>query len=230
MNDGLAFSALTAQEQEKLRSELLWELKRLILKYNRGSGNSIRTEKAEEIFDSMMYCVSLYLGRVPDPVETIRRTQGGELFRSALGTVKSEVSRAKRLYRKALATRIPTDLPVYNEMLDEGLPAFFQLYDPEFAARETPAMMVYPLLHEPDGLDGVSYILAYLREVIAENEFCRRFRRNQIRAVLLLYGRDYHLNYHDLVVNIPELLMQQSGTPSNDLGVKIPVQTTVSKK
>ena len=209
MNDGLAFSALNAREQEKLQTELLWELKRLILKFNRGSGNSVRTETAEEIFRSMMYCVSLYLGQTPDPAEAVRRVPGGELFRKALDAVRGEVNRAKLLYREAVATRIPTDLPVYNEMLGEGLSAFFQLYDPEFAAQETPpGMMVYPLLHEPEGLGGVSYVIAYLREVIAENGLCRNYSRNHIRAVLLLYGRKYRLDYHDLVVNIPEVLAE----------------------
>ena len=211
MSETIAASALTAKEQEKLQSELLWELKRLILKYNNGSGSSIRTEKAEEIFRSMMYCVSLYLGQVPDPAETVRRLPGGELFRESLRAVKGEVNRAKLLYRRAAATRIPIDLPVYNEMLDEALPAFFQLYDPEFSAHETPpGMMIYPLLHEPEGLSGVSYVIAYLQEVIAENELCRKYGRNYIRAVLLLYGRKYHLDYHELVINIPELLEEES--------------------
>ncbi len=211
MNDGsLAASALTAGEQEKLQSELLWELKRLILKYNRGSGNSIRTEKAEEIFRSMMYCVSLYLGRLPDPAGAVRRMPGEKLFREALCEVKGEVRQAKYLWRRAVDTRIPTDLPVYNEMLDEGIPAFFQLYDPEFAAHETPpGMMVYPLLHEPEGMSGVSYLLAYLRETVAENMLCRKYEKNYIRAVLLLYGRKYRLDYHELVVNIPEVLEEE---------------------
>lgn len=215
MSDEIAVSALTAQEQEKLQSELLWELKRLILKHNGGSGSSIRTEQAEEIFRSMMYCVSLYLGVVPDPAETVRRQPGGELFREALRTVKEEVDQAKQLYRQAVSTRIPTDLPVYCEMLNEALPAFFQLYNPEFAAHETPpGMMIYPLLHEPDGLTGVSYVIAYLREVIAENMLCQKFSKNHIRAVLLLYGRKYHLDYHDLVSNIPEILMEEERKPN----------------
>ncbi len=215
MSDAISVSSLTAQEQEKLQSELLWELKRLILKYNRGTGSSIRSEQAEEIFRSMMYCVSLYLGGVPDPDETVRRMPGGELFREALRAVKSEVSRAKQLYRQAVATRIPTDLPVYCEMLNEALPAFFQLYDPEFAADETPpGMMVYPLLHEPNGLTGVSYVIAYLREVIAENILCQKFSKNHIRAVLFLYGRKYRLDYHDLVSNIPEILMEEEHKPN----------------
>ena len=211
MNETLSISGLTAEEQRKLQTEFLWELRRLILKYNCGSGNSIRTEKAEEIFQSMMYCVSLYLARFPNPAEAVRRLPGGELFRRSLAAVREETVRAMKLYRRALATRIPTDLPVYNEMLDEGLPAFFQLYRPEFEAQETPpGPMAYPLLNEPQGISGVRYVSAYLREVIAENESCRKYGKNYIRAVLLLYGQKYRLDYHDLVVNIPEVLQESS--------------------
>ena len=195
---------------EAIRPGLLRELERLIVKHNRGSGNSIRVEEAEEIFRSMMYCVSFYLKRCPAPQETFAGMPGEELFRRSLRAVQDEVKRAKLLYRKAVETRIQTDLPVYCEMLRDALPAFFQLYDPELAAHETPTLMVYPLLGEPpDGLGRVEYIEAYLHEVIAENKLCRQYSRNHIRAVLLLYGRKYHLDYHELVVNIPEILQEE---------------------
>lgn len=66
-------------------------------------------------------------------------------------------------------------------------------------------MALHILLYEPGGIE---YVTAYLKELIAENELCRRYSSNYIRAVLLLYGRKYRMDYHELVVNIPEILAE----------------------
>ncbi|WBY64434.1 MAG: hypothetical protein ACFWUD_04105 [Thermocaproicibacter melissae] len=61
---------------------------------------------------------------------------------------------------------------------------------------------------EPENPGGIEYVTAYLKELIAENELCRRYSPNYIRAVLLLYGRKYRMDYHELVVNLPEVLAE----------------------
>jgi hypothetical protein len=208
MNEKLAFSALTEEERKGLRSDLLWELRRLIIKYNNGSGSSIRNERAENIFKSMIYCISAYLRSIPVPEEKVRNTQGGELFRTSLAFVKKKVHNAEKLYGQILDTRVDTDLRVYNETLDEGLPAFFQLYNPEFDAQDTPAIIDYPIHHQRTDLSGIEFILEYLEELKKENVFCTRYRKNQIRAVLFLYGRRYHMCYQELIVNIPETMVR----------------------
>ncbi len=219
MNDGLAFSALTEKEQEQFRTDLLWELRRLIMKYNGNSGTSIRTEIAESIFQSMMYCVSGYLRTVSDPAQAIRETPGGELYRKSLACIKGEIRRAKRLYCRARATRIDTDLRVYNDTLDGGIPGFFQLYDPQFAAQETPVLLDYPLQTDLSQKSGIFYIQAYLQEFIRENTLCKKYRKNQIRAALFLHGQKHHLEYHEIIVNIPQLMEKpaQAQPPSRAL-------------
>lgn len=210
MNDLFASPLLTAEEQEKFRSEMLWELSRMIAKYNRGSGSSIRTEKAESILQSMLYCVSVYLGSVPDAAAEVRNTPGAELFRRGLAAVKDLVRESGRLYRGVLDTRIPTDLAVYNGTLDLGIPAFLRSYDPEFDAHEASALglaLDYPLQKPVGNLSGVLYLRAYLEEMKRENEFCAGYRKNYIRSVLLLHGRRHRLNYREMIVNIPELLL-----------------------
>lgn len=214
MNDEFASPLLTAEEQAKFRSELLWELSNRIVKYNHGSGNSIPTEKAESILESMLYCVSAYLGEVPDPAAAVRSTSSAELFRMGLKTVENMVEKSNNLYRDVLATRIPTDLRAYNDTVDKGIPAFLQAYDPEFAAHETALNFTfdYPLLHPQDDKQGILYIINYLEEMKRENEFCAKYSENHIRAILLLHGQKHHLDYREMIVNIPELLVEKEQT------------------
>lgn len=225
MNDVFAAPLLTAQEQERFRTEMLWELRGVIAKYNRGSGSSIRTERAESLFESMLYCVSVYLQSVPDAAAEVRGTSGAELYRRGLAAVREMLQQCRALYRTVLATRIPTDLPVYNGTLDLGIPAVLDAYDPEFAAHEISALGLtfdYPLQKQISG-GGVLYIRDYLAQMKRENEFCAAYRRNYIRSVLLLYGKRYGMDYRELVVNIPEALAsaQKKGgaeAPPEDAG------------
>ena len=210
MNELFASPLLTAGEQEKFRSEMLWELSRMIAKYNRGSGSSIRTEKAEGILQSILYCVSVYLESVPDAAAEVRNTPGAELFRRGLDAVKDLVRESRQLYREALDTRIPTELRVYNDTLDLGIPAFLQSYDPEFDAHEASVLgltLDYPLQRPVENLSGVLYLRAYLEEMKRENEFCAGYKKNYIRSVLLLHGQKHRLDYRGMIVNIPELLL-----------------------
>ena len=59
MSDSLAFSSLTASEKGKLRSELLWELSRMIQRYNGGTGE---------------------VNQSPDWRDTLGCTYGGDMF------------------------------------------------------------------------------------------------------------------------------------------------------
>lgn len=205
-NSSLSFPILTAAEQSKFQSELLWELRRLILKYNGKSGSSIRTEAAEQILESMLYCVSACLRKEPDPARAVRATPGWEIYRRGLELVKGTVKESKMLYREVLATRIPTDLRVYNDTLNKGIPAFFQLYNPEFAAQQTIPLLDYPLLCSLHDLNGINYLKAYLIEMKKENVWCRKYRPNQIRAVLFLHARKCRLDYRELIDNIPQMM------------------------
>lgn len=208
MNDVFAFPMLTAREQERFRAELLWELRGVIAKYNRGSGSSVRAEQAESLLESMLFCVSVYLQNVPDAAAEVRGISGAELYRRGLAAVKEVLQECRAIYRGVLETRIPTELAVYNGTLDLGIPAVLNAYDPEFAAHEVSAPGLafdYPLQKQISG-GGILYIRDYLVQMKRENESCAVYRKNYIRSVLLLYGKKYGMDYRELVVNIPEVL------------------------
>ena len=212
----LARAGLSPEESERFRSGILWALADQLGRYTAGESSSVPEEVAEKVLESMLYCVSAELSARPDPAGALRCVSPEELFRRGCERVKAMVSDLKILYRQVLSTRIPTDLIAYNETLDGAIPGFFKTYDPEYAAHENGALTGfpdYPLLSDDQSRGGILYMKNYMEELLRENRFCARYGKNYIRSVLLLYGRSYHLDYRELLVNIPELLLEREQAP-----------------
>lgn len=217
MNESFLVGAgLSPEESERFRAGMLWALADQLGRYTAGESSSVPEEAAEKVLESMLYCVSIELSARPDPAAALRGMPAAELFRRGTERVKAIVSDLKILYREVLKTRIPTDLVAYNETLDGAIPGFFKTYDPEYAAHENGALTGspdYPLLSDDQSRGGVLYMKNYMEELLRENRFCARYKKNYIRAVLLLHGRSCHLDYRELIVNIPELLLEREGAP-----------------
>lgn len=217
MNESfLAGAGLSPEESERFRAGMLWALADQLGRYTAGESSSVPEEAAEKVLESMLYCVSVELSARPDPAAALREIPAAELFRRGAERVKGMTEDLKILYRQVLRTRIPTDLIAYNETLDGAIPGFFKTYDPEYAAHENGALTGfpdYPLLSDDQSRGGILYMKNYLEELLRENRFCARYKKNYIRAVLLLHGRNCHFDYRELIVNIPELLLEREGAP-----------------
>lgn len=217
MNEAfLARAGLNAEKSEQFRSGILWALADQLGRYTAGQSSSVPVEAAEKVFESMLYCVSAELSVRPDPTAALREKSPEELFRRGVERVKGMVSDAQLLYREVLETRIQTDLIAYNATLDGAIPGFFKTYDPEYAAHENGALTGfpdYPLLNDDKSRGGVLYMKRYLEGLLRENRFCACYRKNYIRAVLLFHGRKHRLDYREMIVNIPELLLEREGAP-----------------
>jgi hypothetical protein len=72
------------------------------------------------------------------------------------------------------------------------------------------AFIEYPLLKDDASITGIIYIKNYLTQLKLENEFCAKYSKNHIRALLLTHGVKHHLDYREMLVNIPELIKEDS--------------------
>lgn len=212
---------------EAFRAELLDLLAEQVLRHNAGQSSSVRVETAEQIFESMLYCIRAYLeseeissGRLtedhPPKAELTPGASPRELYRRGLELVKRETLTAKAIYREVLKTRVKTGQLAYNATLDGAIPGFFATYDPDYAAHENGALTGfpdYPLLRDDRSRGGILYMKAYLEELLLENKFCARCPVNRIRALLFVHGQKHGLDYREVIVNIPELILEHENAP-----------------
>lgn len=214
MNDASLASFLSAEEAAAFQLGMLRLLSEEIPRFNRGRSSSVRVETAQSLMESLLYSITAYVQTLPDPAAALRTIAPAELRARGLSLLKQYVEESRVLLKQAQATRVETELRVYNDTLDLGIPAFLQAYDPEFAAHEATALNLtfdYPLQRQPEHLSGVLYIKAYLEELIRENEFCARYGKNYIRALLLTHGVKHRLDYREMILNIPELILEHEG-------------------
>lgn len=107
--------------------------------------------------------------------------------------------------RKARENPLPVENISYCETI-LNIESFFQKYDVQFMAHEIPCSIDYQLCHAvPEELQGIKFINEYLRRIILENRFCRRFDSKILIRLLEAYCPEYrelHINiYEPVAVN-----------------------------
>lgn len=214
-NDTSLGAFLNPEEVAEIQAHLMQMLSEEILYYTHGKSNSVSVEQAQSLFESMLYCITAYINTLADPQNALKTQNLEELYRNGLELVKQYVNDAHLLLAEAKLTRIPTDLIAYNQVIDSDIDQLLEVYDPRFGAQNTTplsttAIIEYPLLKDDLSVTGILYIINYLTELIKENKFCEQFSQNHIRSLLFAHGAKHQLDYRELLINIPELILAQN--------------------
>jgi len=223
--EAIRLQLMSEIELENIQMQLLALLTQRLKKYTHGESNSVRTEVAESISESVLYSISIYLKTLPDAdisLEVIKQKPLAELYQEGQKLISAKIDQTLQLLIKVKDSRLPkfacninncsgnNDSGInnqsYDKTIEKGILSFFSCYDVEFAAHETPASIDYPLCHDRTNLTGIEYISNYLETLHLENDFCQRFKAKDIYDLLLGYDE----NYHDLLINIFELVLNNS--------------------
>jgi len=193
-------------EFENIQMQLITLLTQRIKRYTHGESSSVRTEVAENIMQSILYNISIYLKSFPDAdmsLEAIKQKTLVEMYQDGQKLINRQFDSAKKLLESVQKNSITTDNCAYYDTVQKGLAAFFPAYDADFAAHDTPGSIDYPLCNDHMDLVGIEYIYSYLQKLYLENEFCQKFKAQDIHYLLLGYDE----NYQDLLINIFELVL-----------------------
>lgn len=167
--------------------------------FTMGDSSSVPTHVAVDLLRS----ISFVLGIDPDRPRIPERLLSVDLedeFRRRLADIEQKVELAGTLWREAVAT-MPA---IPNTALHDTLASignFPKYYDFRSMAHEIPVSIDYPLCHPLEtSLVGVDYINEYLRRLLIEADFVRRFEPAACIRVLERSSPDYV----DLLVNLYE--------------------------
>jgi len=212
MVEAMRVGVLSGEDVERIQLEMLNLLAEQIQQYTNGQSSSVAESTAQSLLQSVFYFVDTQLLSmpIPDAADCMAGGSMCKLFTEGRALVKAYVEEAQDLLNKISAERLKVELLAYNGTID-SLPEFFTSYDARFAPQEAMGGCIdYQLSEDDMRIGGVRYILSYLKTLALENEFCLHFSNRDSNLLLERYGKTYHYDYRDMLVNMFELLLTNS--------------------
>jgi len=179
--------AWTDSQAQAWQARLWAALQRQIALFTLGDSSSVPAETAQSVLRSVHYAMGIRLKQAGDEAGAyamLKEREPEELLQEGRDVLRKRLTRGKVSLGLAQSTSVPCSNIAYRDTLYTALPMFFRLYDPLFAAHETPCMIDYPLFSPVTGLSGLEYIEQYLSRITMENALCRHFTPKQIDGLL----------------------------------------------
>lgn len=201
-----AIGEIANEELEEIQAQCLMLLATQTQVYTRGRSSSVKTEVAENILASVSYTIGFFLKSQEDAdiaLNIVKKQPLSLIFEHGNEMIKKEFEDAKMVYEAIKDNSICTTNIAYNDTIGSGIAMFFETYDADFAAHETPGSIDY-LVKVPTELCGIEYISHYLMNLHIENSFCKRF--SDIDSLL----RGYSDDFEELLINIFDLVLMNT--------------------
>lgn len=190
-----SIQALPQEYQSALQQQLMELLVWLTRRFTGADSSSIPVEQAQELLRHIWYCI----GQCASTPEELARQPLRTLYDRGEQLVRRKLPLARALLQKVRQTALPIDNLSYQDTLRQ-LPEFFSRYNSYFAAHEVPCDIDYQLFLPVWELQGVDFVLEYLRALLAESAFCRRFDSGAYIRLLQAFCPDYR----ELLINLYE--------------------------
>ncbi len=206
LQEARRLNLLTQPELEKIQLQSMQLLARQAERYTFGDSSSVKEETAQNILYSIFYTIGVYLKSFPDTdmtIEALKQKPVAELYRQGRKLVETQTEHARKIYNQVKNNTIATGNHAYNDTIENAIPAFFSVYDANYAAHDTPASIDYPVSNDKMELSGIEYICNYLQKLHMENQFCKNFTPHDIHCLL----HSYDTHYQDLLINIFKIVL-----------------------
>lgn len=216
INESARLGLLSGSDVERIQLALLNLLAEQIQLYTNGQSCSVKEETAQSLFSCIFYCTDAFLLSQPPAdaadclCKAVSDAEVRDIFSKGKELIKSNFADAKCLLQRAYDERLKVELIAYNNTLDCAMPEFFDSYNVNFAPQDGSGLIDYPLSEDNMKISGIRYILNYLKTFLLENDICRCFSNRDINLLLERYGKTYHYDYRDMLINIFELVLTNS--------------------
>jgi hypothetical protein len=200
---------INSKEISNIQTGIMIIVKELIIKFNEGKSSSVKVETAQNILESVSYCLDAYCVRFepPECIEILKSSDIKKLYKKSIEIIESYMEDSKKLYNEIMKTKLNIQLEAYNSTINNGFEKFFESYDYIFDIYDTLSDIDYPLLFDDMRVQGIKYIKNYLETLKIETQFCNHYTNEMIEDLLLDYGEIYKTDYKELLINIFELLL-----------------------
>lgn len=193
-------SGLSEADAATVFTKLMLLLSKQAARYTTGDSSSVREETARELLVSIRFTLELYLRESGLPVSSLVAADLNDIFPLGIGMIEKALGTFERLYQAACLGAPDIENLSYRDTLS-SLGTFRRRYDYRLFAHAVPCDIDYQLCRPvPENLLGVEYVNEYLRRIIIENGFLRRFPKGRVTELL----ESYCFDYNGLLINLYE--------------------------
>lgn len=206
LEEGYNKHLITDKDITDIQMQLLQLLDERVYKYNGIDSSSIRTEIMEEMSNSNIYTIGIYLKTFRNPEDALEniKEKGIQLaYQKGRKQIDKMLNVISVMYIKVQQNKLDIQNYTYNATIIGGIQGFLKIYDPDFKAQDMIITADYPTYNNLIGkLEGVEFIKEYLNSIYLENVFCNKFTTEKIRYLFMSYASDYK----DLIINLFEIV------------------------
>ncbi|MCI5902723.1 MAG: DUF6179 domain-containing protein [Blautia sp.] len=183
--------------------ELVPVVGKLAEKYTGHESTSVTYEKAEQLMEAVIYCISEGEQSARNSLSNVQKGSAQQAYEIGLACVKKKVKTALGLYNEMLPGLDAFENRCFYDTVIKGLPEFFKWYDPVFEPQNTLLTLDYPVLKDLSAYKGIDRIYEYIRCVELEQRFLGIFPNDHVRNILYRYDKKYRL----MIENICEIVL-----------------------
>lgn len=200
-HDELLESSSFTQEDTLSLQIKLWELlARRTSRYTMDDSSSVPNETAEELLKGICFTLRIDQNSTPAFLQELLHANLDERYQFGLQSIEQKIAGGKQLWQTACLSSPKIENISLSDTL-KSIGTFWKRYDYRFFAHQIPCDIDYQLCHPvPEILQGVDYVNEYLRHILIESDFLRRF--DSKRCVQLL--QSYCPDYKGLLINLYE--------------------------
>ncbi|AAK81364.1 hypothetical protein BJV85_000468 [Clostridium acetobutylicum] len=198
---------LNKEDFEKIYYERIEILKNKLTYYTRNESSSVRIEALKSILKSIDYTIGIYLktfNSIKLILNELKELSLKEMLLRGEAVIEKKISDSKILFHNI--GKLNIENYTYDDTIDHGISEFFNEYEYKFTAHEAPGCIDYQLYFDDMNYTGIEYMYNYLINLSLENEFCNKFKIDEVNEVL----KGYHEENKALLINVFELVLRNS--------------------
>lgn len=208
INEAYNIGILNDADILDIQTQLLKLLDKIVYKYNGTESSSIRKEILEEISNSNIYIIEIYLKTFnypDDAVRTIKDKGINFIYLEGRKRIEKLLNVIRVYYIKIKENKLNLENMIYEDTILGGIKGFLKIYDPDFDAQDMKITADYPLFNNNyiRNLQGVEFVEKYVKSLYLENKFCKMFSEEKIKYLL----SGYSTRYKELIINIFEIVL-----------------------
>lgn len=186
----------TEEERLAIEQKCMALLAKRAARYTMGDSTSLPEDTALRLLRSLRYVV----GQCGLSPTALAAADWNTLYEQGIARLQEKLEQGKKLFLAAHASLPPIENRSLRETVD-SIGLFFRRYDVRYFASEIPCEIDYQLCRPvSEELSGVDYIILYLRRILIENDFLRRFAPDVLTGFFQREAPDYK----ELILNLYE--------------------------